>query len=236
MQIDTREQDLLDDRALVIDQLRLQGHRGLLIEPQHVTVAERVARLDLEHLRGAIRDARRRVQVQRVMRLYLVGVARQRGDERAQLLRVLEQHDAPIGKDALNLIAVPDDLAAGAVERFYAFAAAPFLAAVNDPQRLGVALEHVHERALIVELLDRSIHFVEPRSRFLSGSVGGQRERDEQDRMAENRAAQHVSYSPVGPRFAAAGWAGGESSAAPTTFECTDVRFKREAYSLWYMT
>jgi hypothetical protein len=54
--------------------------------------------------------------------------------------------------------------------------------------------------------------------------------------MAEDRATQHASYSPVGSRFAAAGSTGRKSSAAPTTFERTDVRFKREAYSLWCIT
>jgi hypothetical protein len=170
------------------------------------------------------------------VRLYLVGIVRQRRDERAHVLGVLEQHDAPIGKDALHLIAVADDLAAGAVERFDPFAAAAVVAAVNDPQRLGVALEHVHERALIVELLDGSIHFVEPRPSFLSGSIGGKRERHEQDRMAKERATQHACYSPLGSRFDGAGSGGGRSSAAPTTFERTDVRLKREAYSLWCIT
>ena len=45
---------------------------------------------------------------------------------------------------------------------------------MNDVQRLGRAVEHVHERAAIVELLDGAVHLVEPRTRFLRRGVAAE--------------------------------------------------------------
>ena len=48
---------------------------------------------------------------------------------------------------------------------------------MNDVQRLCRAVEHVHERAAVVELLDGAAHALEPVARLLRRSVAAEQRR-----------------------------------------------------------
>ncbi len=173
------------------------------------------------------------MQRELVVRLDLSGIARQRRHERADVLAFLEQHDALIGQDALHFVVLADDLAADAVERHDTLAAAAVGVAVNDAQSLGRAVQHVHERALIVQFLDRAIHLVEPRTRFLRRRVGRHDERDQEKRPTQAGACHRHSVRGIEARTGGCTIASGNGSDVPTTFECTMVRLKRDAYSPW---
>ena len=169
------------------------------------------------------------------MRLDLGGIARQGRHERAQVLALLEQHDAPVRQDALHFVTLANDLPPAAfhpVERQDPLAAAAVRVAVNDVQPFGSALEQVHERAAIVELLHGAVHLVEPRTRFLRRGVGGRDDREQHERKTQRARHRHSA----GRRTDAGSMtASGSRSDAPTTFECTDVRLSRDAYSPWCM-
>ena len=57
------------------------------------------------------------------------------------------------------------------VERHDALADPAVLIAMNDVQRFRGTAEHVHERALIVELFDGAVHAIEPLASLLRVSV-----------------------------------------------------------------
>jgi len=96
----------------------------------------------------------------------------------------LEQDNATVGENAPHLILLPNDLAARAVERHDALRGLAVLAAMNDVQRLGVAGEHMHEGALVAEILDRAVHEVEPGSRFFRRHFAHHGKCEQQQRVA----------------------------------------------------
>src|SRR5690606_35183706 len=118
------------------------------------------------------------------------------------------------------------------------------MVAMDDMHRLGVAVEHVHERAFVVQLFHGTVHAIQPGAHVLCAGFG---ENDVAEQQAENPAEGPAARLHCAPRssgccrsgdtvasIAAASRAAGVTS-APTTFECTEVRLNRDAYSPWCM-
>src|SRR5690606_27267088 len=160
--LELREQNLLDDVPLLTEELRLERHRRLAIQPKHVPVAELVPGLYPQNLRLALRHARRLRQAERVMSLDVLGVARQRRHQRAHIPALLEEDDPTVRKDALHFLFLADDLASNAIQRYEPLADTSVLIAMDDVHGLGVAAQQMNERAFVAELLDGAAHAVDP--------------------------------------------------------------------------
>ncbi len=235
---DIREQNLLDDLTLLVDELRLQRHGGLLIEPQHVAVAKLVAGFDLEHLHDALGDARAAAERDLVVRIELGRVARQRGNQRTYVAARLEQYDAPIRKNPLDPVALADDLA--------------------TRLRPWKECAHRSDRRRCDARCAASPRCRRARARTYRGSSGPRRRGS--CARATPRASCAVAWPPSNASNsrdeAATGWAAGivysnpcsattglvtavsvamGSICAPTTFEFTEVRVSPEANSPWCM-
>src|SRR5690606_25680185 len=125
-----------------------------------------------------------------------------------------------------------NDLAAGAVEREDALRDRAAVVAVHDLQCLPGAAVHVDERAFVVQLLDCEAHPLEPAARVLCRGAAGDEREEQQGLLRRADRQNHLGVSS-----AAAGTTAGLSSPSttsepttPTTFECTDVRLKCDAY------
>ena len=148
--------------TLFVDELRFQRHRRLLIEPESISISITVARRDADDLRLSLGDAIRLVQCKLVVATQFVGITRKRGYQRTDFASFLEQHGLTIRKNALNFVFLTDDFARCTVERENPLAHATLIVEMNDLQRLGVAILHVQERALIAELFHGHAHPREP--------------------------------------------------------------------------
>ncbi len=125
------------------------------------------------------------------MRLEVGRGARQRRSQCAAVVARLERHDAPVREDALHAVAPPNDLSPGAFHREDALAALAVGVAVHDVQRLGRAVEHVDERAAIVQILDGAAHALEPIASFLSRGLTADERQQQQGRSRDGMSHLH---------------------------------------------
>ena len=69
--------------------------------------------------------------------------------------------------------------------------------AMHDVQRLRRAVEHVHERAAVVQVLDGAVHALEPRARFLRRRLAAEQREQQQGRSRDGMGGWHRLLQPL---------------------------------------
>ena len=163
------EHDLLDHRAVAIEELRLERHRRFVVEPEAISVAELVARLNEDHLRASAQSFRRLAALDAVVLFQLFAVARNGGEQRTVAL--FDPHLPSIGQIADDFVLVADELATAAVQRNQTFSHFAAIDAMNDPHRLGSLVAQMNEKPFVVARGERLGHTLEPLARFAVASL-----------------------------------------------------------------
>ncbi len=170
-----REHHLLDDIAVGVEHLGLQGHAGGALDPHPVAIAEAIARSHADDLRLLTHLADRALALQQVVLRHGAVEFGQPGRHQARR-GLLDQHRTLIGQVAGQFGAAAHELPPGAIQGLKALRDRAVDDAVDDAQGLDATALPMREDTDVVARGERGVHAVEPVLRRVRGERTGRLE------------------------------------------------------------